>query len=61
MATYSMDELLTQRESALAFGVDVTSIEIEIALRADEMADEVEAVLAQPDERPFDWEVDGDE
>lgn len=73
---FTMDELLTQREHAgqALYRAKVSgelrsikqaedqleAVEIEIAIKANEMADEVDAVLDQPDERPYDWEVDGD-
>lgn len=73
---YSMDELLTQREHAgqalyraKVGGVraeiehwekQLAAVEVEIGIKADEMADDVQEVLDQPDERPYDWEVDGD-
>lgn len=73
---YSMEDLLTQREQAqriLQFAEnggwpaeikrakdDLAAIDADIEVKAKEMADDVEAVLDQPDERPYDWEADGE-
>ena len=62
MTDYTMDELLTQREHAVVFGVDndtLDDIDREIDQCADVMANEVDAVLGLS-EQPFDWEADDD-
>jgi hypothetical protein len=73
---YTMEDLLQQREQAQRIldhannggwpreiemaKADLVMIEADIEVKTNEMADDVEALLDQTDERPYDWKEDGE-